>query len=355
MKLASLQPLLIGAALIGSLWGCGSGDKGATENTTAPTDTSKPADGTAANGKEFKITVIAKSNDNPVFQAAKNGALKAAEDFTKSTGTKITIDWRTPDKEDGQEQASRLEAAVSGGTNAVLLSCSDASKVTGAIDAAVAKGVTVMTFDSDAPASKREAFYGADDLDCGHQVAMELAKQVGTAPTNVAILAGNQNAPNLQKRVQGVKEELAKTSTIKVVDVFYHNESPQDAAAKVQEVMSAHPEINAWAMVGGWPLFTTTLLNELDPAKVKIVAVDCLPAQMPYIEKGICPVLLAQPCFKWGYEGVRMIVDKAISKKDVPAINKMELVAVTKDKLGEWGKQLKDWGFEGVDPKYLTK
>ena len=56
-------------------------------------------------------------------------------------------------------------------------------------------------------------------------------------------------------------------------------------------------------MIGGWPLFTKTLLTDLDPTKVKIVAVDALPAELPYVEKGLAPVLLAQPTYLWGYVG----------------------------------------------------
>ena len=50
------------------------------------------------------------------------------------------------------------------GADAILISCSDAGKVTGAINDAVARGVPVMTFDSDAPQSKRFAYYGVDDV-----------------------------------------------------------------------------------------------------------------------------------------------------------------------------------------------
>ena len=32
----------------------------------------------------------------------------------------------------------------------------------------------------------------------------------------------------------------------------------------------------------------------------------------------------------------------------------MELVRVTKDNLGTWARQLRDWGFTDVDPKYLA-
>jgi len=95
-------------------------------------------------------------------------------------------------------------------------------------------------------------------------------------------------------------------------------------------------------MIGGWPLFNTALLT-LDPAKVKIVAVDALPAELPYIEKGIAPVLFAQPTYDWGYKSVGFIIDK-LDGKPVEAFNKMDLIRVSKENLTEWKAQLTKWG-----------
>jgi ribose transport system substrate-binding protein len=307
---------------------------------------------TNSSKKSLRITMIAKSNTNPVFQSAKVGAEAAAADLSKETGWNISVDWRTPDTEDGQVQAQYVAQAVNDGANAVLISCSDAAKVTGAINDAVDKGVPVMTFDSDAPDSKRFAFFGADDIECGQKTMDELAKQLGEKG-NVAILAGNQNAPNLQKRVQGAKAAAKKYPGIKIVDTFYHPESPQDATSAVMSAMNANPQINGWAMIGGWPLFAPSLLKDLDPSKVKIVAVDALPEELPYIERGLAPVLFAQPTYEWGYKSVGIIVDKLVKGKEVKPVNKMELVRVSKDNLKDWARQLKEWKFE-VDPKFLN-
>ena len=116
---------------------------------------------------------------------------------------------------------------------------------------------------------------------------------------------------------------------------------------------NAYPGITGWAFVGGWPLFTKTLLTDLDPSKVKIVSVDALPAELAYVEKGIAPVLLAQPTYLWGYVSVQKIVAKVLLKEDVPVINKMELVPVMKETLGGWARQLAEWGFTDVPPEYL--
>jgi len=182
----------------------------------------------------------------------------------------------------------------------------------------------------------------------------ELAKLMN-GKGNVAILAGNQNAPNLQRRVQGAKTEAAKYPGIKIVGVFNHIETPQDASAEVVRVNNAYPEITGWAFIGGWPLWTQSLLTDINPAKMKIASVDALPSQLVYVDRGIVPVLLAQSVYLWGHQGVTTLFEKVHDNKQ-PAnpIIPMELVRVTKDNLGDWARQLKEWGFTDVDPKYLA-
>jgi ribose transport system substrate-binding protein len=302
-------------------------------------------------GSPIKIAMIAKSSTNPVFLAARTGAEAAAKELSQQ-GTAVEVMWLTPPQEDGQVQAQRIQQAVNDGADAILMAASDAGKVTGAINDAVDRGVPVMMFDSDAAESKRFAYYGVDDIKTGEAVMDELARLMN-GKGSVAILAGNQNAPNLQKRVQGVKEAAKKYPGIKIVDTFNHIETPQDAAAEVVRVNNAYPEVTGWAMVGGWALFTQSLLTDLNPSRTKIVSVDALPAELAYVEKGIAPVLLAQPVYQWGYVGVKTIVDKIRFKKDVPARIPMDLVRVSKENLPQWAQQLKDWGFTDVDARYL--
>ncbi len=337
------RPATLALVLAAALLAACRGDQGA-----AP----QPAAGAGAR-PGLRIAMIAKSSTNPVFLSARTGADAAARELSQSQGIPIEIVWMTPPAEDGQVQAQRIAQAVNEGANAILISCSDAGKVTGAIDDAVARGVQVMTFDSDAPQSKRFAFYGVDDVKTGESVMRELAPLMGGKGA-VAILAGNQNAPNLRNRVLGVKQEAAKHPGITVVDTFYHIETPQDAAAEVVRAQNANPQIQGWAMIGGWPLFTPTLLTDLDASKVKIVAVDALPVELVYVDKGLAPVLLAQPTYMWGYVSVQRIVDKIHLKRDVPAIIPMDVVRVTKENLGTWARQLKSWGFTDVPDAYLS-
>lgn len=320
--------------VLGSLWlipaACGGG---------AP----KEGAGGAGGGKtSINIVMIGKSEANAVFVAARTGAHAAAADITRKTGVTVTVDWQTPPQEDPAGQAQRIQDAVAAKADAILIACSEPDRLTPVIDDAVAKGVAVMTFDSDAPQSKRFAFYGADDAKAGAAVLTELATILGDRGA-IAILAGNPDAPNLKRRVQGVKDEAAKHPGIRIVGVYTHPETPQAATAAVLKAQAEHPEIKGWAMIGAWPLFAPALLPQV-PSGTKIVAVDALPAELVYVEKGVAPVLLAQPVYQWGYVGVQTIVDH-LQNKPVPERTTMELVRVTPKNLGDWARQLQSWGF----------
>ncbi|HRE79812.1 MAG TPA: substrate-binding domain-containing protein [Opitutaceae bacterium] len=295
-----------------------------------------------AQSRTLVIGLVAKSQGNPVFQAARVGAEDAAKALGKQHGITIKIDWRTPNEEDAQRQAEAIEQLVLAGAEGIAVSCSDANKLTDAINSAVNNGVPVVTFDSDAPNSRRLVNYGVDDLECGKQLMEELAKLLSGQGT-VAVLAGNQNAPNLQRRVQGVREVAKKYPGITIRSVNYHKETPQDAVAKIEQVMQANPDITGWAMIGGWPLFTENALK-WKPGTVKCVSVDALPAQLAYIRSGHVPVLLAQQCYAWGQRSVEILVDKIILKKNPPSTKEVSaLVPVTKENVDAFAKNWDTW------------
>src|SRR5882724_5545988 len=292
--------------------------------------------------KSYTLGLVAKSQSNPVFQAARTGAEQAAKDLGAKYGITIKIDWRTPNDEDAQKQAEAIEQLVLAGADGIAVSCSDANKLTDAINSAVKNGVPVATFDSDAPASKRFVIFGVDDVKCGQQVMDELAK-IMDGKGVIAILAGNQNAPNLQKRAQGVKNAAKKYPGIKIRDTYYHKETPQDAAAKVEQVMQANPDITGWAMIGGWPLFTDNALK-WQPGAVKCVSVDALPPELAYLRSGHVQLLLAQQVYEWGYRSIEHLFNKVALKKDPASIRDVSpLVPVTKETADEYAKNWEKW------------
>jgi len=311
-------------------------------------DGKKPAD-----VKSIVITMIAKSSANPVFESAKIGAIKTAESLSeKYSKLHVSIDWQTPDNESASEQAEIIRNAVQNGSSAIIVSCSDIDTLTQAINYAVDNGIAVMTFDSDAPDSKRFAFYGPDDLEMGKKLMNELGQLIN-GRGKIAILGGNKMANNLQERVKGIITAAADYPDIEIVGTYYHPETEADAIAVMSEVMKLNPDLKGWVMVGSWAFFGEKLNDVIEPGKIKIVAVDALPVQLKYIEKNYVQVLLGQPTFTWGEISVEIVIDKIYFNKKVEEIIRLKIIPVTIENIGGWSRQLKAWGYKDVPEKYL--
>lgn len=305
---------------------------------------STPAHSPPRPPKSITIGMVAKSQSNPVFQAAYAGAKDAARELGPKFGVEVKIDWQTPPDEDAQKQAEAIEQLARAGAQGIAVACSDANTCTPAIDKAIGLGSVVVCFDSDAPRSKRLCYYGTDDDLCGRTVARQLAAEMGDAGV-IAILAGNQTAPNLQKRVAGVKDELKNHPQMKLLDdgVFYHAETPEQSVEALNAAQTANPQIRGWAMIGGWPLFTKNAIR-WKAGDVKVVAVDALPAQLSYLESGHVQTLYAQDCYGWGYKSVELLLAKIV-KDEAPQSTRIidPLVRVTRENAGEFRKKWDKW------------
>jgi ribose transport system substrate-binding protein len=328
----ALGRLALGCALMAMTLpgGC---KKAAETDTTANPQATK---------RVIHIGMVAKSESNDVFQAAHTGALDAAKELGDKYGVDIEIEWRTPPSEDPAAQVDAINALANEKVDGITVSCSAAQMLTPAINDAMDKGVPVVCFDSDAPDSKRICDYGTDDAQMGQLLMSELARYMGDKGT-IAILAGNQTGPNLQKRVKAVREELTKHPNMQELNgsgngVFYNQEEPGAAAQVVSQAMTGNPgKIDGWVFVGGWPLFTDNALN-WPAGSIKVVSCDALPKQLAYLRNGYVDELVSQDCYGWGHRTVEILVDKVLNGKDPdgvdPATHRISnpLTLVTKDK-----------------------
>lgn len=353
---------IVGLFLAGAA--CERGSRLRSRGQPPPAKESPPAAGASGprgaspqpGGKRLRIALIAKSASNPAFLSTRTGAEDRARELSTKLGVSIETAWMTPPEESARLQVQRITQAVNERFDAILISGSNDTTVAGAIDDAVSRGVAVMTFDSDVPRSRRFSFCGVDDEQLGRAVMLELVR-VLPRKAKIALLAGNRDAPNLRRRVDGFLREAALHRRLKIVGTFGHAETPNDATVALLRVAASYPQVTGWAIMGGWPLYTRTLLSELQPGpglgRHRIVAVNALPQQLIYVEKGLAPVLLAQPTYLWGAVGVETIVDKLVLHKTVREWIPLEVVRITSQNLGSWARQLQAWGFLDVPEEYL--
>jgi len=248
-----------------------------------------------------RFVVMPKQLDNPVFNYARIGAMEKARELG------VELIWSAPVSNDEAKQAELLRSFIAQKVDGIAVSCTNPEILSGPINDAVAAGIPVTTWDSDSPNSKRKAFFGLDDYKAGEIIARELGELIG-GRGKVAVLSGVPDATNLVSRVKGVSDSMARHSPgVKLLPTVFCHDDVDKAVQAVESTMRSNPDLAGWAMVGGWPLFSASGLNSVDPAKTKVVAVDPLKEVWPWIEQGKLQVGVGQKVFDWGAKSVELL------------------------------------------------
>jgi ribose transport system substrate-binding protein len=267
----------------------------------------------ATGPRKLRLAFIPKALDIPVFNYAKLGAERAAAEL----GT-VEVIWRGPEHADELRQKEIVESFITQRVDGIAISVLNADFLTSTINRAVDAGIPVVTWDSDAPASKRLAFYGVDDFKSG-QILGEQAARLLSGKGTVAIIT-SLGAANLRKRLEGVQDALSRAPGLKVVETYDIKEDPVRCAEIIAAGTNRYPDLGAWIAVGGWPVFTRNALAAVDPSKTKVISFDTIPPAPDILKSGKAQVLLGQKYFGWGSEPVRLLVDAAAGKRPATPI-----------------------------------
>jgi ribose transport system substrate-binding protein len=176
-----------------------------------------------------------------------------------------------------------------------------------AIDKAVEAGVPIITLDSDVRGSKRHCFIGTGNHAAGMAGAKALAEAIG-GKGSVAILT-KTGQPNLEERVRGYKEELARYPGIKIVGIGNTNSDPTVAASATAAFLQRHPNLAGIGCVeaaGG--IGAGTAVREAGRAgKVIIVAMDRDNGTLDMIRDGLIHASIAQKTALMSYLGTKLL------------------------------------------------
>ena len=258
-----------------------------------------PAPG-GATAQTFRFAVIPKALDIPVFNYAKVGAERAARELGN-----VQIEWRAPETADQLRQKEILESFITQRVDGIAISTLNGNFLTDTINRAIDAGIPVVTWDSDAPKSRRMAFYGVDDYRSG-QIMGEQAIKLLNGKGKIAIIT-SMGATNLQRRLEGAREALKAAPGIELVEVYDIKEDAVRTAEIIATGSRRYPDLGAWLSVGGWPVFTRNALGGIDPSKTKVISFDTVESAIELLREGKVQVLLGQKYFGWGSEPVKIL------------------------------------------------
>src|SRR6185312_1274387 len=189
---------------------------------------------------------------------------------------------------------------------------SNAAAMASVLPEAKAKGIPVLTWDSDLlPENKdlRVAYIGTYNYDIGTNLA-KIVQKIKPKGGTICIQSGGAAAANHNERMQGIRDTLAgKKSDQAPGDKLtgqngwtevagcplYTNDDFAVANQQMEDILNKYPDLDAFVPTGGFPQFlpdayTKTaekVKDKIASGKLALVVADTLPVQIELMKKGL--------------------------------------------------------------------
>ena len=286
---------------------------------------------------KYRFAVVPKAMNNPFFDVARDGCLKRAKELGN-----VECIYKGPIEHEPASEAQIIQDFVTQKVDGLAISVADVAAMTKSIEAATAAGIPVVTFDADAPGSKRIAYIGTNNKDFGLALGKQLL-QLRPEGGKYAIISGGPGAKNLAERVDGVRESLKGSKWVEVAgSPTFCNDDSALAVQQMSDLRTATPDLGAIVPIGVWPMFAPegykAFVNknkkDIDAGKFTLVVADTLKMQLELLRDGYSNALTGQRPFEMGEKSMDALL--AIKKGEkVPEIIYTGLDLVTKDNVGQ--------------------
>ena len=289
-----------------------------------------------ASAADKQLVIVVKGLDNPFFEAIHQGCEKwNKENAGKGWHCFYTGPASTSDEAGEVQIISDLLGKPD--TAAMAISPSNAPLVANAIKSAKPT-IPIMTVDADLKAEDsalRMTYLGTDNYLMGFRLGEYLKKAQPKGGT-LCTIEGNPAADNILRRAQGSRDSLSGQKGLAALKgeggwtevpgcpVFTNDDGPKGVQA-MTDILTANPNINAFVIEGGWPLFGAPqpyrqlfgpMKDKIAANTFSIVAADTIGDEVAIAKEGLVTALVGQRPFEMGYKAPSVMLD-LINKKKV--------------------------------------
>ena len=246
MKLRRATLLALAVPVAVTLAACSSSSSSSSSpaaSTPASSSSASSAAGGGASGglkTGLKVYVIPKQLGNSYFttaDSADSGGAIAALNALGETGTETSGTAATP-----ASQIPAIQAAISKGANALIVSATDPTALCPTLTSAMHRGITVVTYDSDAPTCRSMFINQASTAAIGTSEVDLLAKEIGDSG-QIAIVSAAASATNQNAWIGYMKQELKKYPKMSLASVVYGNDDPTASTQVTQGLLQQFPNL----------------------------------------------------------------------------------------------------------------
>ena len=284
-----------------------------------------------SNTGEKKIAVIVKALDSDFWHAVKSGVDSAATEYN------VSVTFEGPEnEEDYENQNKMIEAAASGGADAIVLSAIDYEKSAETVNEAVKSGVRVIAIDSGVDSGQVSMFIGTDNVAAGQKAAEACVSNFGgNDEINIALINYYKSTKNGIEREDGFREYINNTPNANVITSVNVNSNTESVASAVTALLEKNSDINVLVGFNEWmTLGIGKAVNRLGLSdKIYAVGFDTNSVSVGMLETGEIDTLIVQNPFAIGYLGVKNAAEADKKKNTAAKTLYTDVVAVNKENL----------------------
>lgn len=303
-RIGKMGAVIAAAALAFSVSAC---DDSASPNAGGTGGTS---------GGEKTIAIVSKGFQHQFWQAVKQGAEKAAEEFN------VKITFEGPDSEsDVQQQIDQLTTAINSNPAAIGFAALDSKAASGLLEQAKSKNIPVVAFDSGVESDIPVTTASTDNKKAAAEAAKKMAELIGNEG-EIGIIAHDQTSKSATDRRDGFKEWIEQNApNIKIVDIQYAGGDQLKSTDAAKQMITANPNLKGlYGTNEGSAIGVVNAVKELNKSgQLTIVGFDSGKAQIDAIKDGTMAGAVTQSPVDIGYQTVKAAVE-AIDGKSLPKV-----------------------------------
>lgn len=250
------------------------------------------------------------------WQSAQAGLDKVAAEYH------VHAEMRGPENFDPQAQVEEFRSVVALKPTGILVSVVDPKLMQPEIDAALARGIPVITIDSDAPNSRRLFFIGTNNIQAGRIGGQALVQKLNGKGNIVFFTMPGQ--PNLDDRLTGYENVLAGSPGIHVADIIDIRGQGTVAFDKTQELLpkTGKDKIDAFVCLeASAGKEVGEVLKRANAKDRVVIAMDVDKDTLQMVKDGVIAATVSQKPFTMAYFGVKMLDD--IYHSPPPVLNRV--------------------------------
>lgn len=277
-----------------------------------------------------EILVIVKNSTAPFWISVMDGAKAAGAELGYTVTCKTPVD--TAEGSGNEQQSNLCEEAIVSGVSCVVLAPVDSEAIVPATKKINEAGIPIVNLNTKiSDDTQYKTFCGLENINQGYNTAKAMFELMN-GEGKIFIIEGSTGAQTSIDRVKGFEKALAEYPNIEVVAQQSANYSRADALNVVQNLLQAHPDVNAILCCNDEMALGSA--EAIDAANltgtIKVAGQDANDDAVAALKEGKITVTSYGNPYMQGYTAVKAAVDILEGKK-VDAFYEVETVVVTKE------------------------